>query len=316
MTIIKNTISLCPVCYREIPATIYIDGVVMMHKVCPVHGVSEGIVEKDVAFYIWCLNHPSDIYDGHLVDVTTRCNLNCKYCYYDKGNEDIPIDEIVNECMVNRGPYILTGGEPTLRQDLPEIICRCSEIGPTFFLTNGTGLLDKEYLKACNEHTFKRNGFSGIGLSYHSEFDKFNEVVDTMKACEIKPQTIFFVIDSLGDLEKVKRFSEANKGFSEVTRIKCASNVWNEDKAGRLFVSDVLDWFKGQGEIKAPDHGKVSYMPFYQNGVTYAAISWHDVTNVDLLDINCPPTYRAKNGQVTDFVRAMLINEGIAKGVR
>ena len=314
---VKRTVSLCPTCYREVPGVVTIeDGVVRMNKLCPAHGESSGVLEVDPRFYLYCLEHPSPIYAGHLIDVTTRCNLSCKYCYFAVGNEDVPTAEVVNECMVNSGPFILTGGEPTLRPDLPEIIQKCSCIGPTYFLTNGTGLLDPDYLMACNEHVFKYNGFSGIGLSYHAEFGRFDEVMDTLRAYEVKPHTVFFVIDSIDQLEDVARFGEANKGFIDIIRIKCASNVWNESGAGRVYASEVLNWFNARGQVLTPSGGKTVYFPFAQNGVTYSVISWHDVTNVDLLDIACPPTYRAKNGEVTDFVKAMLINEGLRKGWR
>lgn len=313
--LVKNTISMCPVCYREIPARVFIDGnVVRMFKVCPNHGEHTAVVEVDVSFYLHCLNNPSDIYDGHLVDVTTRCNLGCKYCYFVKSGIDLPVEDIVNECTVNRGPYILTGGEPTLRNDLPEIIGRCSSVGHTYFLTNGTGLLDKHYLQDCNEHIFKYKGFSGIGLSYHQEFNEFDSVIENMKSCEIKPHTVFFVIDSLDHLEKVKAFAESNAGLVDVIRIKCASNIWNEGKAGKIYASEVLNWFKSHGDVKIPPGGKSVYYPFYHGRQVYSVISWNDVNNVDLMDIDCPPTYRAKNGEVADFVKSMLTNEGMSKG--
>lgn len=59
--------------------------------------------------------------------ITSRCNARCKMCYMWQRNEkDIPFDKItqvlnskvVKNSLINLVP---TGGEPTLREDLPEI---------------------------------------------------------------------------------------------------------------------------------------------------------------------------------------------------
>jgi hypothetical protein len=38
------------------------------------------------------------------------------------------------------------------------------------------------------------------------------------------------------------------------------------------------------------------------------------VDNVDLREIDMPPTYRARNGEVCNLVTANLINEGMQNG--
>jgi len=315
MNVIKHTISLCPTCYREIVATIYVDGAVKMDKVCPVHGKSTGIVEVDPAFYLWCMSHPSEIYDGHLVDVTTRCNLDCKYCYYEKGDTYIPDYEIVNECRVNRGPYILTGGEPTLRQDLPEILRQVREGGQVHFLTNGTGFLDRKYLRECADSASMVRGFNCIGLSFHAEQPRFDDIMENLKLEGVNPNCCFFVIDDLEQIPAIISFAETNRGMFDDIRIKIASDVWAQDSTNKIFASQVIDYFKSlPGELVNYGKGKTSFMPIKYNGIPYLIVSWLDASNVDLLDISCPPTYRARNGEVTDFVKAMLINQGMMQG--
>lgn len=313
--IFHTTKSMCSQCYHEVAATITIEDMVKITKHCPVHGDESGILEIDPAFYLETQRYNAPIYAGHLVDVTTRCNLDCKYCYFAKGGTDYTLAAILTECMLNKGPYILTGGEPTLRQDLPSIIAACSDVGPTMMLTNGAGLLDKNYLLACTEKLATSDGYHGIGLSYHPEFDQFDAVIENLHSAGIKIDTVFYVVDELSQIQRAIDFNRKHKGLAATIRIKCASNIWSEDGAGKIYLSQVMKYMEKQGPVIWNNDIKSVYVPFMFEGSTFAAISWHDIHNVDLGAINCPPTYRAKSGEVCDFVKAMLINEGMAKGL-
>jgi hypothetical protein len=306
------TKSMCSKCYREVLASVVVDKTVTITKHCPIHGDETGVLEVDPGFYLESQRHPSMIYPGHLVDVTNKCNLKCKYCFHDNNGREITAAEIYAECAMNTGPYILTGGEPTLRPDLPEIIASCSQLGPTMFLTNGIGLLDKAYLKDCLSRVMVYGGYHGIGLSYHPEMGQFDQVVENIKSFGAKIDSIFFVIDSLDQIDSAIEFGRKNKGLARTIRIKSASNIWNESGASnKIFNSQIINAFEKRGPVIVSNTFKSSYCEFLFDGAMFAAISWHDITNVDLLEINCPPTYRAKTGEVCDFVKAMLINEGM-----
>ena len=43
-------------------------------------------------------------------------------------------------------------------------------------------------------------------------------------------------------------------------------------------------------------------------------ISWYDVQNIDLNDIDCPPYYKARDGNLYNFVTAALVNAGMERG--
>jgi pyruvate-formate lyase-activating enzyme len=88
-----------------------------------------------------------------LVHVTSRCNLNCKVCYAN-ANENRPdkfrpeyLDDLSSDDRI-----FISGGEPTLRKDLPEILCRCVRNGqkPVIF-SNGIKLADFAYAKKLKE---------------------------------------------------------------------------------------------------------------------------------------------------------------------
>ena len=77
-----------------------------------------------------CSRHASDTVLG-VIDVTERCNLSCPTCFAksdtNSSETDLPREEIkaiINNFAVNTNASGLqfSGGEPTLRNDLPELI--------------------------------------------------------------------------------------------------------------------------------------------------------------------------------------------------
>jgi uncharacterized radical SAM superfamily Fe-S cluster-containing enzyme len=83
-----------------------------------------------------------------LLEVTSRCELGCPVCFAaagDAARQDPSLNEIegwyrllsrsAGACNIQ-----LSGGEPTLREDLPQIITRGRELGFTFFQLNTNGL--------------------------------------------------------------------------------------------------------------------------------------------------------------------------------
>ncbi len=104
-------------------------------------------------------------------NLTRRCNLSCPHCYLDAGgrsHSELTTDEAnrVLQDLAALNPslmLVLTGGEPLLREDLPDLIEEASRTG---FLTvlgsNGT-LLTQDILK-----DFKEAGLKGLGVSIDS----------------------------------------------------------------------------------------------------------------------------------------------------
>ncbi|MCX6821938.1 MAG: radical SAM protein [Candidatus Aenigmarchaeota archaeon] len=90
--------------------------------------------------------------------VTDRCNLKCFYCYHNDKEAKGPftdlylnqVDAIAQIASDLNLPHIhLTGGEPTLRHDLDQVIKRLKNYGvkDVALTTNGTRLTE-EYIKA------------------------------------------------------------------------------------------------------------------------------------------------------------------------
>ncbi|MCX5726251.1 MAG: radical SAM protein [Candidatus Saganbacteria bacterium] len=149
-----NTKSLCNVCYSEIPADVYEEnGQVFIKKRCPEHGEFKALMEKDAEFYRWFIKIPPldhSKFNSLLMPITYRCNMNCKYCFsWLPEGKDIPLAKIIEIAENFEGGDInLSGGEPTVREDLEEIITEIKKLGKNVMLvTNGLKLADLKYLR-------------------------------------------------------------------------------------------------------------------------------------------------------------------------
>lgn len=174
--VIGTTESVCPVCLRRLKAEKRAeqDGI-YMDKSCPEHGrFSTLIWEGDLRSYLhWSTESirieqpvaPKDTEKGcpydcglcqeHqrkgccvLLELTNRCNLRCPVCFASAGENPVKepsladIGRQFDMLMAHGGPFNiqLSGGEPTMRDDLPEIIRLGREKGFSFFQLNTNGL--------------------------------------------------------------------------------------------------------------------------------------------------------------------------------
>ena len=86
------------------------------------------------------------------VDVTHRCNMECSNCYSPlRTIPDVPKDDLIRffSRLGRKTEVRLTGGEPTLRNDLPELIRAINQYGHrAALMTNGLRLADHAYAKS------------------------------------------------------------------------------------------------------------------------------------------------------------------------
>ena len=106
-------------------------------------------------------------------NLTRRCNLACTHCYISAGPWEtagkelgaVECRRVVDELLaVNPSPMlILSGGEPLVREDLPELCAYASGRGATVVVgTNGTALTD------ARVRMLKEAGVSGVAVSVDS----------------------------------------------------------------------------------------------------------------------------------------------------
>jgi MoaA/NifB/PqqE/SkfB family radical SAM enzyme len=102
--------------------------------------------------------------------ILSKCNLNCRMCNIVEGNSDLKdadlktIEKIaVNLRKIGAGVILLTGGEPFLRKDLPEIIKILIDQGLNPRLQTAGFQTTREQLEAC-----ARAGAKDINISLDS----------------------------------------------------------------------------------------------------------------------------------------------------
>jgi molybdenum cofactor biosynthesis enzyme MoaA len=123
-----------------------------------------------------------------IVDVTHRCNMACRNCYIP--NRTIPdLDAQWLSSVFARLPkgrlVRLVGGEPTLRDDLPQLISEIRAHGHhPVLLTNGLKLADRDYVREL-----KKAGLQIAYLSMNGGFDdELYYKIDLMRCAERKEQ--------------------------------------------------------------------------------------------------------------------------------
>ena len=204
--ILGETESVCPVCLSRINACrVQYGKEVFLEKTCPQHGPFRTIIWRGEPIFTTWQRVKTPVYPEHpstpvargcpfdcglcpdhrqqtchvLLEITQRCNLHCPVCYADSGKLttlDPPLQTIARwyqRILEAGGPcnVQLSGGEPTLRDDLPEIIALGRSLGFSYFQLNTNGLRlasQPSYLK-----TLKKAGLSTVFL----QFDGTNDAI-------------------------------------------------------------------------------------------------------------------------------------------
>jgi len=158
-SVLSSTTSLCPECLKEVPGR-YVerDGAVHLERDCPEHGEKTRKVWGSVEHCEWASKYSPDVdSDDHtkvnpdhaclaVVEVTCDCNLSCSYCFASSGpgGERLSFEEVTHLLDVVREngprPVQLSGGEPTVRDDLPEIVECAASVGFEHIQVNTNGI--------------------------------------------------------------------------------------------------------------------------------------------------------------------------------
>lgn len=114
------------------------------------------------------------------IEITGKCNLNCKYCFNEKGNKDIPLSKLKNILdqadEMNVFEVCLSGGEPFIREDIFEILqYALKKAFDLAIVTNGT-LLGPHIIKKLDN----MNLISSLQISVDSSNEKIHNSVRGM----------------------------------------------------------------------------------------------------------------------------------------
>lgn len=306
------TKSLCPTCGAEIDANIYINDKVYMTKTCVNHGYFCSVVEPDTKFYDFINTLPNNyIYDGILIDITDRCNLNCKVCLHDKkSNVDYRMSDIITYCMqnVDKAPFFLSGGEPTLHNNFFTLLYCLTDIAPVGLITNGIKLLEDDFFNRLVQ-AFKLPVLP-IAFSIHPEIDIKDKVVEQFRKQHLKLSSVFWVISDIREIPEALSWYYENQDVVCELRIKAATNVWNTQHiTDRIYVSDLYKAVSNCGHtaVNVDKGNKSTALNIYYKGLPVMLVAWYDIYNIDLNDIKCPPYYDDGKNNTRDFLSAALL---------
>lgn len=220
METIRATFSVCPICLKRIKARLKTDGtVVRLVKQCDEHGEFSCVVWRgEPGLLKWMSFTPEmkepvgcpsscGLCSEHiqstcclLLELTSRCNLECPHCFAESSATTLKPDpslEVVKKWVseiaaTGRAFLQLSGGEPTLRDDLPQIIRHAKESGCEYVQLNSNGLRlaeDEAYVAALAQ----------AGLSFvFMQFDGTNDDIYTKLRGRKLLETKLMAIDICG----------------------------------------------------------------------------------------------------------------------
>ena len=227
MKTIKSTQSICPECLKTLDATIFEkDNKVFIKKKCLEHGSFQELYWSDYDQYMKAeklrydgegLNNPHTkkekgcpndcgICTEHkshtalaIIDITNRCNLTCPVCFanaasagyvYEPTKEEIVgmLENLRKNDPVPATALQFSGGEPTIRKDLFELIEKAKEIGFRHVEINTNGIRLAQSVDYCKK--LKESGVSTVYLQFDGLTSDVYEFIRGIDLLEKKMQAI------------------------------------------------------------------------------------------------------------------------------
>jgi uncharacterized radical SAM superfamily Fe-S cluster-containing enzyme len=203
------------VCLKRLPAKrVQIGAEVFLQKTCKEHGDFKSIIWRGLSdINDWVdgsENLPMDnpqcpdncgLCPDHLrktccviLNVTNRCNLNCRFCFADNdcSKEDPAFEELRESLfkLIEKDKTLvqLSGGEPTMREDFPEIIKTAKEAGAKYIQLNTNGIRlseDNQYVREL-----AKAGLSFVFMQFDGTEDSIYENIRGRALLKIKQKAI------------------------------------------------------------------------------------------------------------------------------
>jgi len=303
--VLAHTESLCPVCLGKIPAKRVVKGNnVFLEKACTQHGDFKTLLWRDAELYQeWgqgeeapgsdkrftrsdrgcpydcglCPNHRAQTCTV-LMEVTDKCDISCPVCFASANGKhgfqpDINGIREMYETIIEAGgpcPVQLSGGEPTTRDDLPEIVAMGKKMGFEHIQINTHGIRlarDRKYLQRLKESGtdliyLQFDGISDDVYRHTRGADLFDLKIQAIENCaEVKLGVLLVptLIPSVNDhqIGDIVRFAKTQIPTVKGIHFQPISYFGRyprppEDRH-RITISDVLSALESQtgGEVKA-----------------------------------------------------------------
>lgn len=308
----SHTRSICPECHGVIDATVEkTGGRVTITKECKLHGTFSDVYFSDSTLYDrfekfrvkgagpenpnteekhgcpydcgMCPNHKTSTLLAN-IDLTNRCNFSCPLCFanarrsgyvYEPTMEQIRgmLQALRDERPVPCYAVQFAGGEPTMREELPEVIRMAKEMGffQIMIATNGMRLArSKEYCRELRKTPLSTTylQFDGVTEDPYIKLRGFNALPYKLKALDnmretglgnvVLVPTLVKGVNS-GQVADIIRFAAKNVDIVRGVNFQPVSfsgRVETEElKSGRITIPDLLGMLEEQsgGDIVKDD---------------------------------------------------------------
>lgn len=327
--------AICEHCYEYIDGEITFDGDnVVLTKTCPTHGQSSHVVEPQKWFYEMTREQESDVEKRNQwskmftttgLDVTRRCNVKCPHCYVEPDNQVKDVDRSLLVSLAKQvkkaESIILMGAEPTMRNDLPELISEIkAETSKTVGIyTNAIKLADEEYAEKLKEA-----GLNYACVSLHTRdylgneklFDKKVVGMKNLIDAGISIHHISFSLQTMADLDVVLADAIKLQDCCSHIRIRSPQKVGicNDEP---LPLSDLLMttivMLEDAGhkvDILSSDNTLYHVNLLVDNKLVLRCIRWPTLETAIIDELDCPPyaLFDPVSGEV-NLVLSFLIQE-------
>jgi len=173
--LIRKTQSLCPVCLVDLDAAVkQVNEKVYLFKTCAEHGDFKILLSSSADYYrkldeyYFGIMHKEKRIFEYEIWLSMRCNMDCPICHLGDNRDDKKFIEPTKSDFLaflkkNKAPFfVFSGGEPTCRDDLIDIIrlFKKQNRGVTIH-SNGKKLADLNYLLEL-----KKSGADRINLQF------------------------------------------------------------------------------------------------------------------------------------------------------
>lgn len=312
----EQTKSVCPECFKDgkietIPAEIVKeDGKIWIKKECPEHGGFKSIVFEDPNLYEKWNKYEvtgegpenisslpfsdKELYSKHFSQsvlsnlfVTNRCNLRCSYCFANSGAEGFVYEpsleelrdmmkQVREEKPVGSKAIQITGGEPTMRDDLMQIIKMADELGFRHIQLNTNGIKLAESAEYCQK--IRDAGADTVYMSFDGMtedsdpwVEEHKKAVENMRKADLGTVLVPTVIKdmNLDELGSILNYAKENidivrgVNFQPVSFTGRITNITQEDRdSGRVDYAKMIKKIEEDldGEITKEDWYPVPFV--------------------------------------------------------
>jgi uncharacterized radical SAM superfamily Fe-S cluster-containing enzyme len=293
--VLKLTASICPACLADgregltVPMVRFAaDGGVRVRKHCPDHGFQSDLEWHDEGAYRRAEDldaasrHPTLDHGGETdavagignVTVTNRCDRSCHYCFfYAESGEPLhePTKTEIESMAASLGAHEgigavqITGGEPTVREDIAEVVEIAARHSEEVLLnSHGGRFLTEPSLAAEISEAGARGlytSFDGVDPEYNPKnYWEFPHALTACRDTGMCAMLVPTVIDGWNDdqLGDVVRFGAANAETVCGVNLQPVSFVGRmtdePPEEGRITISGVIDRIEeGTGGTIPPD---------------------------------------------------------------